>query len=171
MSSVSSFWNLVWSSQLQNGLFVGLFDFFIVWWGGDRTILVSCQLQSSWLKVISLFQEYQSKGLNRIVVDQACLQGAASPEELVKRLGGSRVITKILIANNGIAAVSWISLEFLWKAKFCLFRWNASEISSDGATRTSDQRESWGWDFAFAFLWYFFAKIRISTQSWVCVTR
>ena len=33
------------------------------------------------------------------------LQGAASPEELVKRLGGSRVITKILIANNGIAAV------------------------------------------------------------------
>ena len=33
-------------------------------------------------------------------------QGAASPEELVKRLGGSRVITKILIANNGIAAVS-----------------------------------------------------------------
>ena len=51
--------------------------------------------------------------LNRIVVDQACLQGAASPEELVKRLGGSRVITKILIANNGIAAVSWISVEFL----------------------------------------------------------
>ena len=63
--------------------------------------------------MISLFQEYQSKGLNRIVVDQACLQGAASPEELVKRLGGSRVITKILIANNGIAAVSWISVEYL----------------------------------------------------------
>ena len=76
-------------------------------------IAPSCQLQSSWLKVISLFQEYQTKGHNRIVVDQACLQGAASPEELVKRLGGSRVITKILIANNGIAAVSWISLEFL----------------------------------------------------------
>ena len=35
-------------------------------------------------------------------------QGAASPEELVKRLGGSRVITKILIANNGIAAVKCI---------------------------------------------------------------
>lgn len=32
-------------------------------------------------------------------------KGAASPQELVKRLGGSRVITKILIANNGIAAV------------------------------------------------------------------
>ena len=43
----------------------------------------------------------------------AFCQGAASPEELVKRLGGSRVITKILIANNGIAAVSWISVEFL----------------------------------------------------------
>jgi len=36
------------------------------------------------------------------------IQGAASPEELVKRLGGSRVITKILIANNGIAAVKCI---------------------------------------------------------------
>jgi len=32
-------------------------------------------------------------------------KGAASPQELVERLGGSRVITKILIANNGIAAV------------------------------------------------------------------
>jgi len=36
------------------------------------------------------------------------IKGAASPEELVKRLGGSRVITKILIANNGIAAVKCI---------------------------------------------------------------
>ena len=35
-------------------------------------------------------------------------QGAASPEEMVNRLGGSRVITKILIANNGIAAVKCI---------------------------------------------------------------
>jgi len=33
------------------------------------------------------------------------LKGAGSPQELVARLGGSRVITKILIANNGIAAV------------------------------------------------------------------
>ena len=36
------------------------------------------------------------------------LQGAASPQELMERLGGSRVITKILIANNGIAAVKCI---------------------------------------------------------------
>ena len=36
------------------------------------------------------------------------MQGAATPAELVKRLGGSRVITKILIANNGIAAVKCI---------------------------------------------------------------
>lgn len=36
------------------------------------------------------------------------IKGAASPEELVKRLGGSRVITKVLIANNGIAAVKCI---------------------------------------------------------------
>ena len=42
-------------------------------------------------------------------------QGAASPEELVKRLGGSRVITKILIANNGIAAVSfWLFIRFIF---------------------------------------------------------
>ena len=33
------------------------------------------------------------------------IKGAGSPQELVARLGGSRVITKILIANNGIAAV------------------------------------------------------------------
>ncbi|XP_023324976.1 acetyl-CoA carboxylase-like isoform X2 [Eurytemora carolleeae] len=36
------------------------------------------------------------------------LKGAASPQELVARLGGSRVITKILIANNGIGAVKCI---------------------------------------------------------------
>ena len=66
-----------------------------------------------WFEVHSCKMACLSVCLNRIVVDQACLQGAASPEELVKRLGGSRVITKILIANNGIAAVSWISVEFL----------------------------------------------------------
>ena len=42
------------------------------------------------------------------VMNSSLSQGAASPEELVKRLGGSRVITKILIANNGIAAVKCI---------------------------------------------------------------
>lgn len=36
------------------------------------------------------------------------IQGVGSPEELSKRLGGNRVITKILIANNGIAAVKCI---------------------------------------------------------------
>lgn len=31
----------------------------------------------------------------------------ATPEEFVKRYGGSRVINKVLIANNGIAGQSW----------------------------------------------------------------
>merc|ERR1711892_619719 len=53
-------------------------------------------------------------------------QGAASPEELVKRLGGSRVITKILIANNGIAAVKCIR---------DIKRWSYNNFRSDKAVR------------------------------------
>ena len=54
-------------------------------------------------------------------------QGAASPEELVKRLGGSRVITKILIANNGIAAVSFCLFGCL-VTKYCLCCFVIDEI-------------------------------------------
>ena len=54
------------------------------------------------------------------------MQGAASPEELVKRLGGSRAITKILIANNGIAAVKCIR---------DIKRWSYENFRSDHAIR------------------------------------
>ena len=53
-------------------------------------------------------------------------QGAASPEELVKRLGGSRAISKILIANNGIAAVKCIR---------DIKRWSYENFRSDHAIR------------------------------------
>ena len=56
------------------------------------------------------------------------MQGAASPEELVKRLGGSRAITKILIANNGIAAVKCIR---------DIKRWSYENFRSDHAIRVS----------------------------------
>ena len=55
-------------------------------------------------------------------------QGAASPEELVKRLGGSRVITKILIANNGIAAVKCIR---------DIKRWSYENFRSERVIRVS----------------------------------
>ena len=42
------------------------------------------------------------------------MQGVASPEELVKRLGGARPIKKILVANNGIAAVKCIKSIKAW---------------------------------------------------------
>ena len=60
-------------------------------------------------------------------------QGAASPEELVKRLGGSRAISKILIANNGIAAVKCIR---------DIKRWSYENFRSDHAIRvgSSDLR-------------------------------
>ena len=57
------------------------------------------------------------------------MQGAASPEELVKRLGGSRAITKILIANNGIAAVKCIR---------DIKRWSYENFRSDHAIRVSE---------------------------------
>ena len=56
------------------------------------------------------------------------MQGAASPEELVKRLGGSRAITKILIANNGIAAVKCIR---------DIKRWSYENFRSDHAILVS----------------------------------
>ena len=42
------------------------------------------------------------------------MQGVASPEELVQRLGGIRPINKILVANNGIAAVKCIKSIKAW---------------------------------------------------------
>ena len=54
------------------------------------------------------------------------MQGAASPEELVKRLGGSKAITKILISNNGIAAVKCIR---------DIKRWSYENFRSDHAIR------------------------------------
>ena len=56
------------------------------------------------------------------------MQGAASPEELVKRLGGSRTITKILIANNGIAAVKCIR---------DIKKWSYENFRSDKSIRVS----------------------------------
>ena len=56
------------------------------------------------------------------------MQGAASPEELVKRLGGSKAITKILISNNGIAAVKCIR---------DIKRWSYENFRSDHAIRVS----------------------------------
>ena len=65
-------------------------------------------------------------------------QGAASPEELVKRLGGSRVITKILIANNGIAAVKCIR---------DIKRWSYENFRSERVIRVSTNIaiQTWEW--------------------------
>ena len=60
------------------------------------------------------------------IVNMNMSQGAASPEELVKRLGGTRVITKILIANNGIAAVKCIR---------DIKRWSYENFRSDRVIR------------------------------------
>ena len=38
----------------------------------------------------------------------------ATPEEFVKRFGGNKVINKVLIANNGIAAVKCIRSMRRW---------------------------------------------------------
>ena len=61
-------------------------------------------------------------------VNMSLSQGAASPEELVKRLGGSRVITKVLIANNGIAAVKCIR---------DIKRWSYENFRSERVIRVS----------------------------------
>lgn len=42
------------------------------------------------------------------------MQTIATPAEFVKRFGGSRVIEKVLIANNGIAAVKCMRSVRRW---------------------------------------------------------
>ena len=38
----------------------------------------------------------------------------ATPEEFVNKLGGKRVINKILIANNGIAGIYFLSNSYIY---------------------------------------------------------
>lgn len=60
----------------------------------------------------------------------------ATPEEFIKRFGGTRVINKVLIANNGIAAVKCMrsirrwsyeifrnerAIRFVVMVMFCMF--------------------------------------------------
>ena len=80
----------------------------------------------------------ESEQSNTNLANMNLSQGAASPEELVKRLGGSRVITKILIANNGIAAVKCIR---------DIKRWSYENFRSERVIRVSTNIDiqTWEW--------------------------
>ena len=71
------------------------------------------------------------------------MQGAASPQELMERLGGSRVITKILIANNGIAAVKCIRDIKKWSYEN--FR-NERVVKASTGTETRELSRRSPWD-------------------------
>ena len=166
MSSVSSFWNLVWSSQLQNGLFVGLFDFFIVWWGGDRTILSTSivlvesditfsrvpnqrpQQDCSWPGLLA------GRGLSRGVGQETRRVAGDHQDSHRKQRNCRRKLDFTGISLKG--DILFLKVKCIRDIK----RWSYENFRSERVVRVR---------FCFCLLWHFFAKNWISTQSWACV--